>query len=63
MKAEGTIFGPGWPSGGAKITIEASESGPGGNPSSRFPTAIDVSAGGRRAVYSTWRRSGINGSR
>ena len=43
--------------------IEASESGPGGNPASRFPTAIDVSAGGRRAVYSTWRRSGINGSR
>ena len=43
--------------------IEASDSGPGGTPSSRFPTAIDVSAGGRRAVYSTWRRGGPNGSR
>lgn len=43
--------------------IEASDSGPGGSPSSRFPTAIDISAGGRRAVYSTWRRAGINGSR
>lgn len=43
--------------------IEASNSGPGGTPSSRFPTAIDISAGGRRAVYSTWRRGGINGSR
>ena len=43
--------------------IEASESGPGGSPTSRFPTAIDISAGGRRAVYSTWRRGGINGSR
>jgi len=43
--------------------IEASDSGPGGTPSSRFPTAIDISAGGRRAVYSTWRRGGINGSR
>lgn len=27
MKTEGTIFGPGWPSGGAKITIEADENG------------------------------------
>ena len=43
--------------------IEASDSGPGGSPASRFPTAIDISAGGRRAVYSTWRRAGINGSR
>ena len=43
--------------------IEASESGPGGSPTSRFPTAIDISAKGRRAVYSTWRRAGINGSR
>ena len=43
--------------------IEASDSGPGGTPTSRFPTAIDISAGGRRAVYSTWRRAGINGGR
>lgn len=43
--------------------IETSESGPGGNPTSRFPTVIDGSDGGRRAVYSTWRRAGINGGR
>jgi len=43
--------------------IEARESGPGGNPVSRFPTAIDNSAGGRRAVYSVWRRAGILGAR
>ena len=43
--------------------IEARESGPGGNPVSRFPTAIDNSDGGRRAVYSVWRRAGILGAR
>lgn len=43
--------------------LEASESGPGGNPVSRFPTAIDNSQGGRRAVFSTWRRGGVNGGR
>ena len=43
--------------------IEASQSGPGGNPRSRFPTAVDNSDCGRRAVYSTWRRAGINGGR
>lgn len=43
--------------------IEASLSGPGGNPASRFPTTIDNSQGGRRAVFSTWRRGGINGGR
>lgn len=43
--------------------IETSATSPGGTPISRYPTAIDNSAGGRRAVYSTWRRGGINGSR
>jgi len=43
--------------------IEARESGPGGTPQSRFPTAIDTSGGGRRAVYSVWRGAGINGAR
>lgn len=42
--------------------IESSQSGPGGTPQSRFPTAIDNSAGGRRAVWSSWRRGGPNGS-
>ena len=35
---------------------------PGGTPKSRFPTAVDNSQYGRRAVYSTWRRGGINGA-
>ena len=43
--------------------IEASESGPGGTPTSRFPREIDNSFGGRRAVWSTWRRAGPNGAR
>lgn len=43
--------------------IEKSESSPGGTPKSRFPTAVDNSQGNRRAVYSTWRRGGINGAR
>ena len=43
--------------------IEASESGLGGAPTSRFPREIDNSFGGRRAVWSTWRRAGPNGAR
>jgi phage gp36-like protein len=44
-------------------SLEKSESGPGGTPVSRFSNQVDNSYGGRRAVYSTWRRGGINGSR
>jgi phage gp36-like protein len=43
--------------------LEASESGPGGTPVSRFSGRVDNSFGGRRAVYSTWRSGGINGGR
>lgn len=43
--------------------IEVADTSPGGAPTSRFPTAIDNSDGGRRAVYSSWRRGGINGGR
>lgn len=43
--------------------IESSASAPGGTPVSRFPSTIDNSQGGRRAVFSTWRRGGPNGGR
>ena len=43
--------------------IETSATSPGGNPASRYPTVVDNSNGGRRAVYGVWRRAGINGSR
>lgn len=41
--------------------LEESKSGPGGTPVSRFNNTVDNSYGGGRAVYSTWRRAGING--
>ena len=43
--------------------IEASDSLPGRDATYRFPSQIDNSYGGRRAVYSTFRRSGLLGSR
>lgn len=43
--------------------IETSQTSPGGNPTSRYPTAIDNSDGGRRGVYAVWRTAGPNGSR
>ena len=52
--------------GGAKQDlrdIEASDSLPGRDATYRFPSTIDNSYGGRRAVYSTFRRSGLLGSR
>lgn len=43
--------------------IESSASGPGGSPLSRYPSDLDNSDGGRRAVYSTFRRAGVLGGR
>ena len=44
--------------------LENSETGPGNDaPASRLPTYIDNSDGGRRAVYDSFRRAGINGGR
>lgn len=44
--------------------LENSETGPGNDPPpSRLPRYIDNSDGGRRAVYDSFRRAGINGGR
>ena len=46
------------------LVLENSETGPGNDaPPSRLPTYIDNSDGGRRAVYDSFRRAGINGGR
>jgi Zn-dependent protease with chaperone function len=51
VKTEASIFGPGWPSGGAKLTIEAGESGirhttPDGLHDLRAWSAVRLRAGG-----------------
>lgn len=43
--------------------IGNSETSPGGSPVSRYPARVCNAQGGRRAVYSTWRRGGLLGGR
>lgn len=45
------------------VRIGDSDAAPGGQPVSRYPARVCNAQGGRRAVFSTWRRGGILGGR